>query len=85
MWRVASTAPAPWREVELCGRIKAVTVAAVAKGAADKSRAWDAAWREVYALAAAICDRVMGEWTASGSGGGNGGGGVTQTARRAKL
>lgn len=48
---------------------------------ADKTRAWDAAWRDVYALAAAVCDRVMGEWT---SGGGGGGGGKV-TARRAKM
>lgn len=53
----------------------------------DKTRAWDAAWRDVYALAAAICDRVMGEWTNGRCprGGSGGGGGGKVTARRAKM
>jgi hypothetical protein len=70
-------------EVEICGRIAGVMREEAGRGV-DKTRAWDAAWKDVYALAAAICDRVMGEWTTGVCPrGGGGGGGVT--ARRAKM
>mmetsp|Transcript_25835 Transcript_25835/g.63574 ORF Transcript_25835/g.63574 Transcript_25835/m.63574 type:complete len:538 (-) Transcript_25835:291-1904(-) len=80
------------REVELCEKIHGV-VAAETAGGADKTRAWDAAWRDVYALAAAICDRVMGEWcgpspTVTGVTGGAAaaaGVGAAITARCAKM
>ena len=50
-------------EMEICGRI-AKTMSTETKRGSDKTRAWDAAWRDVYALADAVCLRVVGEWTA---------------------
>lgn len=84
-------------EVAACGRVAGVMRAEAERGV-DRARAWDAAWRDVYALAAAVCDRVMGEWTTAhsplGDGVGVGGVGVggvaggsvtTVTARRARM
>ena len=70
-------------ELEICGRIAGVMREETGKGV-DKMRAWDSAWRDVYALAAAICDRVFKEWT-SGKCPRVGGGGGGVTARRAKM
>jgi hypothetical protein len=50
-------------ELRACDRLACLVSAATASGAL-KTHAWDSAWREVYALADAVCDRVMARATA---------------------
>ena len=68
-------APRGWSRAETgaCRRI-ARTVADATRAGMGKSAAWDSAWVDVYALADAVCDRVVSERT-----GGRGG------ERRARL
>ena len=56
----ANATPSGWSkwEIELCDRVALF----IDSGGGNRAAAWDAAWREVYALAAAVCDRVMDEW-----------------------
>ena len=49
-------------ELAVCERI-AKTMQTEMANKVGKMQAWDAAWTDVYALANAICDRVMKEWT----------------------
>jgi alkylation response protein AidB-like acyl-CoA dehydrogenase len=46
------------QETRACARVAAAIQAAEKKGA-SKIEAWDAAWRDVYALADAVCARAM--------------------------
>ena len=52
--------PPGWspQETRACARVAAAIQAAEKKGA-SKIEAWDAAWRDVYALADAVCARAM--------------------------
>ena len=47
-------------EVQACENVAAAVRNASSRGA-GKTAAWDAAWRDVYALADAICERVIDE------------------------
>jgi acyl-CoA oxidase len=53
--------PGEWSRAELdaCARVLAATRNASGRGA-SKTEAWDEAWRDVYDLADAVCDRVCG-------------------------
>lgn len=52
--------PPGWspEEVRACARVAAAVQSAKGRGA-SKVQAWDAAWRDVYALADAVCARAM--------------------------
>ena len=52
--------PPGWspEETRACARIAAAVKDAEERGA-SKIQAWDAAWRDVYALADAVCARAM--------------------------
>ena len=51
-WRRSDT------ETRACARVAAAVKDAEERGA-SKIQAWDAAWRDVYALADAVCARAM--------------------------
>ena len=57
--RTGGKPPSDWSraEVQACENVAAAVRNASSRGA-GKSAAWDAAWRDVYALADAVCERV---------------------------
>lgn len=60
--RTGGKSPSDWSraEVQACENVAAAVRNASSRGA-GKTAAWDAAWRDVYALADAICERVIDE------------------------